>query len=264
MKFGYIGYIPANVRYNDDLTTRDKLVYCEITANLDEKGICTKNNIHFAKVLNSSKNTISTCISKLRDHGYINTIIEKEQGTNKFLKRYISLLPYTENSVGVNDQDLDPYTEKSVGVSGSSDASAVDNQSKGYTDKSKLSYNNKIIYKYSNNKSKDSIYPEINDKQMAFLKKIAVDFYTRKAEQYPEITIVKQWESDKDLMIGSINTLYDLIKIDKWDEKVVRDVIRWATDDKFWSVNLLSLRSLRVISNNGQNKFANIYTRYKG
>ena len=54
-----------------------------------------------------------------------------------------------------------------------------------------------------------------------------------------------------------------IIKLDEYSENVVRDVLRWAVDDKFWYTNVTSLRGLRKKSNNGQTKFTNIYLKYK-
>jgi hypothetical protein len=71
-----------------------------------------------------------------------------------------------------------------------------------------------------------------------------------------------EWHQDNDLTIGSVNTLYDLITKDSWDEKGVRDVIRWAIDDDFWSKNLLSLKTLRSKSANGMSKFANLHLKF--
>jgi len=75
--------------------------------------------------------------------------------------------------------------------------------------------------------------------------------------------IKSDWHLDDDLLIGSINTLFDLIVVDKWDENEVKDVIKWATTEKFWSSNLLSLKTLRVKSRNGMTKFANMQIKYK-
>ena len=40
MKFGHIGYIPAYIRHHPDLNAITKLVYAEITANIEEQGYC--------------------------------------------------------------------------------------------------------------------------------------------------------------------------------------------------------------------------------
>jgi hypothetical protein len=101
----------------------------------------------------------------------------------------------------------------------------------------------------------------INQKQLAFLQKIVVDFYTSKRKQFPS-HINEEWHKDTSLLNDSINTLFQLITLDNWKETDVRDVIIWATDDKFWTSNLMSLRVLRKKSNNGMTKFANLHLKF--
>ena len=71
------------------------------------------------------------------------------------------------------------------------------------------------------------------------------------------------WQEDTTILNGSINTLYDLIKIDGFDYESIRDVIVWALNDKFWSNNLLSLKVLRNKAGNGFTKFQNLHHTYK-
>ena len=84
MKHAYIGYIPSNVRYDTNLSCRDKLLYCEITATLDD-GYCTKQNSYFKQALNCSVVTITTSLRNLRDNGHINTLLIKDEKTKKFI-----------------------------------------------------------------------------------------------------------------------------------------------------------------------------------
>jgi len=121
--------------------------------------------------------------------------------------------------------------------------------------------NNNIRYIYSNKRHQIKYNENITQGQMEYLKKIVTDFYTAKHKQFPN-HIKSDWFDDNTLTVGSVNTLFDLITIDGWGEKEVRDVIRWATDDDFWSSNLLSLRTLRTKSKNGQTKFANLQIKY--
>ena len=95
----FIGFIPIHVRHDAKLTPRDKVVYSEITANLNDDGICIKNNIHFANVLGCTKTTISSAMTNLRQGGFISIIIEKAEDSHKFIKRYVMPLPYTVNSI---------------------------------------------------------------------------------------------------------------------------------------------------------------------
>ena len=253
--------MPPSIRYNKNLTCRDKLVYCEITATLVDD-VCKKKNSYFARVLHSSNATISASITKLREQGFISVIIEHEQNSKKFLNRYIYITP-SNFSGGVWDVNSKPYTEISGGVGSKNDNTAGFEGGVPSKKSDSLLYNNNIRYIYTN-KDQNNLNPDITDEQLEFLKGIVYNFYTIKRNQFPEI-IKSNWNKDKALVNGSINTLYDLIRLDNWDHKVIRDVLKWSCDDKFWNRALLNLRLLRKRSTNNDNtRFQNIYLKYKG
>ena len=80
MKKSYYAIIPANVRYDEDLTANAKLLYGEITALCNEKGYCWANNNYFAKLYGVSTRSITNWISQLSEKGYISTeLIYKEK-----------------------------------------------------------------------------------------------------------------------------------------------------------------------------------------
>jgi len=258
----YIGYIPKPIRHNADLSPRDKLIYCEITSTLDDRGVCTKNNIYFSNVTGCTNATVSASMTKLRELDYIDVIIEKEENTQKFKKRYI-ILKAVSNLQGGGNANLQKAVSNTQGgvdaISGTSseggNAKAISNTGDA------IIINNNIRYIYSNKRHQIKYNENITQGQMEYLKKIVTDFYTAKHKQFPN-HIKADWFDDNTLTVGSVNTLFDLITIDGWGEKEVRDVIKWATDDDFWSSNLLSLRTLRTKSKNGQTKFANLQIKY--
>ena len=81
----YYAIIPANVRYDDDLTPNSKLLYGEITALCNEKGYCWASNEYFSKLYGVSKTSISNWISQLRNKGYITCEIVYKEGTKEKL-----------------------------------------------------------------------------------------------------------------------------------------------------------------------------------
>ena len=91
-KKSYYAIIPANVRYDADLTPNAKLLYGEITALCNEKGYCWATNDYFAKLYNVSKISISNWISSLVKKGYIYSEIIYKEGTKEILNRYLKLL----------------------------------------------------------------------------------------------------------------------------------------------------------------------------
>lgn len=67
----YYSIIPANVRYDENLSDRAKLLYGEITALSNKEGYCWATNAHFAELFKVSKKSISRNIQELVDRGYI-------------------------------------------------------------------------------------------------------------------------------------------------------------------------------------------------
>ncbi len=89
MKRSYYAIIPANVRYDNELTPNAKLLYGEITALCNEKGYCWASNSYFAELYKVSKETVSRWISNLETLGYIRTELIYEQGTKSVKERRI-------------------------------------------------------------------------------------------------------------------------------------------------------------------------------
>lgn len=89
---GYYSVIPANVRYDSNLTPNAKLLYAEITSLCNEYGYCWATNDYFSKLYNVSTTSISKWISSLVQNGYITTEIEYKEGTKQILKRYIKIV----------------------------------------------------------------------------------------------------------------------------------------------------------------------------
>ena len=89
MNKSYYAIIPANVRYDKDLTPNAKLLYGEITALCNEKGYCWANNLYFAELYKVSKVSISKWINQLIEKNYIYSEITYKDGTKEIDKRYL-------------------------------------------------------------------------------------------------------------------------------------------------------------------------------
>lgn len=92
MQKNYYAIIPANVRYDKDLTPNSKLLYGEITALCNEKGYCWASNAYFSELYSVSKVSISKWINQLVAKGYISTEIEYKEGTKEIFNRYIRIV----------------------------------------------------------------------------------------------------------------------------------------------------------------------------
>lgn len=88
----YYAVIPADVRYDNDLKDKAKLLYGEITALSDKYGYCYASNRYFAELYSVSQTTISLLIKNLIDNGYIESEIEYKDGSKEILNRYLKII----------------------------------------------------------------------------------------------------------------------------------------------------------------------------
>lgn len=109
----YYAIIPANVRYDNDLTPNAKLLYGEITALCNEKGYCWASNNYFAELYKVSKKSISKWINQLIQKGYIKSQIIYKEGSKSIEERrlYISN-PMEEKFHTPSPKVLYPMEEK--------------------------------------------------------------------------------------------------------------------------------------------------------
>lgn len=68
--------IPNSVLYNNELTDKQKLLFCTISSLCAEKGYCRATNEYIGWMLNADKSTISRNISALQEKWFISIEIE--------------------------------------------------------------------------------------------------------------------------------------------------------------------------------------------
>ena len=73
---GFWAVLPANVRYDRELTPNEKILYTEITAMTQAVGYCYASNKYFASLYGVAENTIRRYIQHLREQGYIQVAME--------------------------------------------------------------------------------------------------------------------------------------------------------------------------------------------
>ena len=97
MEPNYYSILTASVRYDKDLTPNAKLLYSEITALSNKKGICWASNSYFSDLYSVSKITISRWVSHLAKKGFITVKMQYIPNTKQVDKRIISLTPINKN-----------------------------------------------------------------------------------------------------------------------------------------------------------------------
>jgi hypothetical protein len=110
----YYAVIPAEVRYDKELTPNAKLLYGEITALCNEKGYCWATNEYFANLYGVNKITISKWINQLVEKGYIHSEMIYKEGTKEITSRYLKLkdTPINENVNTPINENVNTYLTK--------------------------------------------------------------------------------------------------------------------------------------------------------
>lgn len=88
----YYSILPADVRYDNTLKDKAKLLYSEITALSTKDGYCYASNKYFAELYNVTPTTISLLIKDLADKGYITREIKYKDGTKEIEGRYLRIV----------------------------------------------------------------------------------------------------------------------------------------------------------------------------
>ena len=112
LKKSYYAIIPANIRYDDELTPNAKLLYGEITALCNEKGYCWANNEYFAKLYGVSKVSVSNWINQLVDRGYLASEMIYKEGSKEIKNRYLRIGDPIKENFNTPQRNLyDPIKE---------------------------------------------------------------------------------------------------------------------------------------------------------
>lgn len=92
MQKNYYAIIPANIRYDSELTPNAKLLYGEITALCNEKGYCWASNSYFSELYGVSKVSVSKWINQLVEKGYVSSEMQYKEGTKEIFNRYLRIV----------------------------------------------------------------------------------------------------------------------------------------------------------------------------
>jgi hypothetical protein len=90
-KPSYYAIIPAEVRYNEQLSANEKLMYGEITTLTQSTGECWATNAYFGEIYNKDVRTIRRWVSHLSSLGYINIKLVYKPNSKEVDKRIITL-----------------------------------------------------------------------------------------------------------------------------------------------------------------------------
>ena len=110
-KPNYYAIIPAEIRYDKQLTANAKLLYGEITSLCNEKGVCWVSNQYFADLYSTTKETISRWISQLAKKKYIAIKMFYKKDSKEIDKRIISISKFFQDEIPIDENVNTSYQE---------------------------------------------------------------------------------------------------------------------------------------------------------
>lgn len=233
----YYAIIPANIRYDNNLTANEKLLYCEFTALSNEKGFCWPSNDYFADLYKVSDRSVSRWISNLTKKGYIVVSFSYKPGTREIIRRYIKLAGNSNEQFSFigGDKNVNTYRQNCP-IGG--DKNGVDNT---------INNNNTII----NNNS------PLDDKT----EKPKIDKYQRLVNLYSTICIklpkVEKITDKRKKSIDKLLNLYTLEKIEDAFKTINSSNFCTGNNDRGWIADFDFCINADKITNALEGKYKN-------
>ena len=111
----YYSILTADIRYNQNITDSEKILYSEITALSNKNGYCHASNKYFADLYNVSTRTIQNRLKKLKDHGFVKIDLEYYPQSKRVMTRkiYISNINSEENFTTPHEESFTTPHEES-------------------------------------------------------------------------------------------------------------------------------------------------------
>ena len=131
VKPNYYAVIPAEVRYDIDLTPNAKLLYAEISALCNMNGKCTASTKYFTELYLVSRISIQKWLKSLEDKNYIKRTVIYKEGSKEIDTRYITIVNNPSKQILTT-----PCKEK-----------LTDNTNTKVYDNNNITYNNKERFK---------------------------------------------------------------------------------------------------------------------
>lgn len=94
----FYSILPANARYNKELSSTEKIFFAEINALTNSYGYCNARNAYFCDLYDVDRRTISRWIKKLEQLNFINVVYES--GERRIYLKFNSLIQNVDNTIG--------------------------------------------------------------------------------------------------------------------------------------------------------------------
>ena len=157
----YYAILPAQVRYDKDLTDKEKLLYAEITALCNKEGHCWAGNQYFADLYNVSTRTIIRSINNLVLKKYLDSRLIYKPNSKEVQKRILSikseLIGGDKNVMGGGDKNVTGTSKKVQGVKSKDFIPPTPEEVKKYIEEKKYNIDPMYFFEYySSNSWKDN------------------------------------------------------------------------------------------------------------
>src|SRR5699024_1891412 len=143
---GNYAILPAVIRYDNNLTDSEKLLFCELTALSNKKGYCYASNKYLSGIFNVTVDTVSRRINRLKNKGYLH--VEMIRDGKKIKERHIYPLMDVSRGIDANvDRGIDAKVDRGIdaNVDRGIDANVEEN----------ILYNSNTLYNNNLNNNKD-------------------------------------------------------------------------------------------------------------
>lgn len=242
----YNAMLPPKVRYDENLSSSEKVMYAEITSLCYKEGYCWANNSYFAKLYKTDKRTISAQISNLEMQGHIKVEIDKSKGNKRKIYIDDNVPTYRRKRPQVATNTSIPIDENVH----QSNAMSSTNNSKDSLVEDKKILNDKPTSSGTNKTFDKDSYPYlISEWLLTLIQRNKPNFYEVKLKSKDgRERWLQRWAYDIDLMI----------RVDKITPTRIVKVIDWCQGDSFWWKNILSTYKLRKQFQNLETKIVEL------
>jgi hypothetical protein len=250
----YYGILPSFIRYDRDLPPAAKVLYAEITSQINFKGIYSESNDTLANLYGVTPQTISSWLKTLKNKGYI--FIHYPGGENSEVQMRQIVLPEGYDF-------FDPPLRKSLTPL---KKNLKENIEGVYNDIEYI-YNNNIYNDIKQDIINDRIYNDtlINDIVLQN-HKISITSKLKNSEtpepKYSELAVKSydhfvalfpkkmqpKTEAQKNKWLDCLDKLE---RLDGYSLQVVYFISKKARSDQFWETNFLSVLKLRQTNKQG-------------
>tara|TARA_Y100001963_G_C6755156_1_gene436405 strand:- start:1066 stop:1752 length:687 start_codon:yes stop_codon:yes gene_type:complete len=105
-KPSYYAILPANVRYDSNITQFAKLLYAELTALSNKHGYCWANNTYFAQLYETTPRTVQRALNDLEKNNYICKEISEDKRRIFCIGATNLSIPHDKNVVPLHDKNV--------------------------------------------------------------------------------------------------------------------------------------------------------------